>query len=889
MLNFKRNLLSVALASATMMLATGVHAQTAKTQQQDDDAKEAATDDAKQLDAVVVTGIRQSIQSSLETKREENSIVEAVSAEDIGKLPDVSIADSLARLPGLTAQRFGGRAQEINIRGFSGDFSTTTLNGREQVSLGNNRGVEFDQYPSELMHQVVVYKTQDASLIGQGLSGTIDLRTVRPLEYGQRVIAANVRGDMNKLGDTKEYGNRFSISYIDQFADNTIGLALGYARLNNPTQSHQFESWGYNGAGFMDGGKAYEIEGENTRDGLMGVLEYKPNDFWSTTLDVFYSKFDKDEQKTGVEFGIGLDWSGATANNVQRNANGTVTSADISDIPTVVVRNDTNFAHDKLLSVGWRNEFEFDNGWSIMADLSHSSAEREERILETYAGVFGPRDSLSYRYNSDGYFDLDFGYDYGDPNILRLGDPGGWGQDGYIKDFLVEDEINAGRVHFERAFLDGALSSIEFGVNVTDRVKSRSANEAFLCLQACRDGVTAPVPAGGSSVFDFAGVGSVYGYDALAALGLYNRPGNIHPDIANKNWEVDERMLTAYFQLNLDTDLWGAPLRGNIGVQGVDVDQQSVGVVTYQGTVLSEPSSRGASYRNWLPSFNLKLELPNEVFIRMAGGRQMARPRMDHLRANAGYGFDNTRGEFSGSGGNPELRPWLADAFDIGFEKYFGDTGYVSAGFFFKDLKTYIYEQTTAFDFSQLPIPVGSLPPTLPNGTIGRFTQPVNGEGGTLKGFEVAVSIPFEMIWQPLEGFGFMANYSDVSSKIRPNGPGTTDSLPGLSKYVSNMTLYFERWGFSARLSQRSRSDFRGEVQGFGGDRYIRQFKGEEVTDLQMGYQFQSGPLQNLSLLLQIYNLENEPFRATALGFDDRPREYFEYGRTYLFGLNYRF
>lgn len=141
MLKLERNLLSVALASAAMMMATAAQAQ---------DAAQTATqpaEEAEQLDSVVVTGIRRSIEKSIDTKKEETSIVEAISAEDIGKLPDTSIADSISRLPGLTAQRFGGRPQEINIRGFSGDFSTTTLNGREQVSLGNNRASSSTSTP----------------------------------------------------------------------------------------------------------------------------------------------------------------------------------------------------------------------------------------------------------------------------------------------------------------------------------------------------------------------------------------------------------------------------------------------------------------------------------------------------------------------------------------------------------------------------------------------------------------------------------------------------------------------------------------------------------------------------------------------------------------------
>ena len=119
----------------------------------------------------------------------ETSMVEAVSAEEIGKLPDVSIAESIARLPGLTAQRVAGRAQIVSVRGFSPDFTTVLLNGRQQASSGYNRAVEFDQYPSELLGSVVVYKTPDAEISGMGLAGTVDLRTIRPLDYGKTTIA----------------------------------------------------------------------------------------------------------------------------------------------------------------------------------------------------------------------------------------------------------------------------------------------------------------------------------------------------------------------------------------------------------------------------------------------------------------------------------------------------------------------------------------------------------------------------------------------------------------------------------------------------------------------------------------------------------------------------
>ncbi len=905
----KRNLLSMALASATLMLANAAYAQSADQSQPQSEADE--------LDAIEVIGIRRSIQDSIDAKQASSSIVEAISAEDIGKLPDTSIADSIARLPGLTAQRFGGRPQEVNIRGFAGDFSTTTLNGREQVSLGNNRGVEFDQYPSELVSQVLVYKTPDAQLIGQGLSGTVDLKTVRPLAYGKQAFAANIRGDQNKVGDEKENGYRYSFSYIDQFADNTVGIALGYAHLNNPGQAKQFgDTWGYDGGGIYGGGKLYDLENDNERDGLMAVLEFAPNDTYRMVLDLFYSQFDREEQKRGMEFAAAFGGTPAAGNTPDR--------ASFTGI-NPVIRNDFNATYDDLFAIGWKHELILSPNWTASADVSYSDATREERILETYSGVGPglPRDSLTVTRNNDGYFDHDFGYDYGDPNILRLGDPGGWGQDGYIKDFEVKDSLTSLRFDFERTFDDGWFSSVEFGANLTDRTKSRASNESFLDLTACLggvsptcpDGVSAPIPTSlaTNSAYNAYGVSSIYGYDALRALNTqYTRRSNANPDITNKNWEVNEQVTTLFFQANINTDLGPVPVKGNIGIQAVSVDQSSTGSESFEGNPLGREVEDGLNYTDFLPSLNLSFGLPWDQFIRVGAGKQVARPRMDDLRANNNIRVDRFRATnpitgapnpvvdpISGArvpwwqrdGGNSQLKPWEANAYDISYEKYFGgNKAYVSAAYFYKDLKTYIYNETTLFNINDTVVTPADYPANPPPNPVGTYSRPVNGEGGKVKGYELAVSLPLDVLWEPLLGFGIQANYSDTTSSVQPLGPSSpNEPLPGLSKYVSNFTAYYERFGFSTRVSQRHRSQFVGEVQGFGGDRTRRTFEGETVTDVQLGYTFQSGPMKNLSILLQVNNLENEPFRSSFDGDSTRPREYFEYGRTYLFGVNYRY
>jgi TonB-dependent receptor len=286
---FKLSPVAAGCAVFVSALSANVYAQSTTTAQ--------ATD--APMATVTVTGIRRGIEDAISVKKDATSIVEAISAEDIGKLPDVSIAESIARLPGLAAQRVGGRAQVISVRGLSPDFSTTLLNGREQVSTGDNRSVEFDQYPSELLSGVTIYKTPDASLVGQGLSGTLDMQTVRPLSFAGRTVAMNARAEKNSLGsiaNAKSTGNRFSVSYIDQFLNRTLGVAIGFAHLDSPVLTHEtgmYEPWKTDsrpgvpaGTYIMDGIKSVGRSGDNKRDGLMGVLQYRPSKDWTSTDDI---------------------------------------------------------------------------------------------------------------------------------------------------------------------------------------------------------------------------------------------------------------------------------------------------------------------------------------------------------------------------------------------------------------------------------------------------------------------------------------------------------------------------------------------------------------------------------------------------------------------------
>lgn len=917
MLQLKRNSLSVALACALLAVATGAQAQsdaqstaTADPASSDEQAKAAAAAKAKadaeakdpsEMETVQVVGIRRGIESAIALKQESTSIIEAISAEDIGKLPDSSIAESIARLPGLSAQRVAGRSSTISIRGLAADFSTTLLNGREQVSSGDNRGVEFDQYPSELLSSVVVYKTPDAGLVAQGISGTVDLRTVRPLAFPERVLAVSARGEQNSLGELNpgysDVGSRFSFSYIDQFADNTVGVAVGYARLDSPGQADRWNAWGYPdniqpvpGARAIGGTESFASSTDNVRDGLMAVVEFRPSDFYSGALDVYYSKFERAETTRALQTGLG--WSGATLSNpvVQ---NGVLVGGTFTGVRPVL-RNDENSRSDDIFAFGFNNEFQFNDDWRGVADFSLSRANRDERILETYAGA-ATTDTVNFTLNPNtGLPDLDFGLNYADPTIISLTDPGGWGQDGYVKYPKFEDELRSVKLSAERRFASGFISSLEFGVNHSHREKSRNVAEAFLDLTA-GDRVAIPGSLLNSPAnLGFTGIPGVISYNVPGSLGLYTPRTSLNPDILNKDWRVEETVINTFVKLNIDTEVGGMPLRGNIGLQNVDADQESDGFSTPGGLATAAVAySGGTDYSDLLPSLNLALSLPYDQTLRFGAAKSVARPRMDQMRANNGFGINRGDASFifwDGSGGNPELEPWRANGYDLSYEKYFDNRGYVSAAAFHKDLKTYIYERTDLFDFGVFDLSGFAAP--LPASTLGRFKRWVNGDGGTMNGWEVAVSVPLDMAWEALDGFGVLANYSNTRSSIRPDGPDQpSQTLPGLSPHVTNFTFYYEKYGFSARISQRSRSKFRGEVQGFGADRDNRYVGSEKIIDFQTGYEFGEGTLKGLSLLLQVNNLNNE--RYQELFYDNNgnysPRSYNEYGRTTLLGASYKF
>ena len=316
---FKLSALMLALFAANSALAAN-----------EDSTNQSPSTQAEDLEIIEVRGFSRSLIQSLNQKRFSDTVSEQISADDLGALPDISMADALTRLPGISAVRTGGQAAQINIRGLSGGFVFSTLNGREQVSTSGSRSIEFDQYPSELISSAAVYKSPKASLIEGGVAGTVELETASPLNNDQKhKFVANVRGMYNdrasEVSDATEFGDRISFSYQGKYLDDTLGVALGFARLFQPSVATQFIGLAYNDRKDVEGApndtdgpidspeseyisEGFELQhlgGEETRNGYLAAIEWAPVDNFKLKGDAFLSRFDKESFARGLRVKLG--------------------------------------------------------------------------------------------------------------------------------------------------------------------------------------------------------------------------------------------------------------------------------------------------------------------------------------------------------------------------------------------------------------------------------------------------------------------------------------------------------------------------------------------------------------------------------------------------------
>lgn len=887
---------------------------------------------------IVVTGIRASLASAARTKRDSALVVDSVSAEDIGKLPDVSIADSLARLPGVTAQRLEGRDQRLSIRGLGPDFSTTLLNGREQVTVGDNRGVEFDQYPAEFFRQVDVYKAADASLIAAGISGTVDLRMLRPLDQPEDTLVLSARGEMNGIDklnpDGTRYGWRATGTYVGKFANDTLGVAIGLSATQTPSQNERYNAWGYvndpDGNRLISGAKPYVQSNLLKRYGVVGTIEWAPSDSFHSTFDALYSNFTETQRKIGLYIPLGN--SASVSNKVVEN--GVVTGATYGNLFPVQA-NDQNERKAGNFSFGWNNDLRLSDTIHLNVDASWSHAERTDVLLETYSGsgflaAGANPDTIDISRNDDGSFSFAPSIDYTNTGIIKLTDPQGWGQSattpvvqaGFLNRPKFEDDLKSLRATLRGDIGGSIFNGWEVGGNYSERKKTSAFASFYLCPPggdgSCtiaggtptsadipQDAIIGSAPIGYAGGFSLIALDPVYLYENVLDSVFDNRPVSL---VRDNN--VVEKVWTGYTKLSLDGELGGKSVKGSIGGQVVHTTQSSVGStsnlqrVNGTGVVTVLPASGKATYTNFLPSATLSVELERNLFVKMSASQTMVRPRLDQERINQELrinpvnigigGGDPFFSPFSSVGGNVNLRPYQSLNLDLSVERYFTDGGYVALAGYYKSLTDFVDPNNNiAYDFSSalsLLTPAQQQQVIASGGQIGLFQTPANSGDGWVGGVEATVSMPLRTITPALDGFGIFASGSYTQSDVRyDSNPTQPIGFPGLSEWVASGTAYYEKNGFQVRANYRYRSSFIGELAGLSANPSFRTADPEGILDAQIGYEFQNGPLRGLSLLAQGKNLTDEPFINYTDSTMSEIFDYQRYGRTFYLGATYKF
>ncbi len=880
----------LAMAISAALLSTGAQAQTTQNSVTEADKKPQTTSDAD-IETIEVRGFGSTLGKSLLQKKTAESVVEIVSTDDLGSLPDVTIADALGRLPGVAAERDRGNASSISIRGMGPRLNMATMQGREIVSAEPSREVRYEQFPAELINSVEVYKSPMASHVEGGISGLVNMNFVSPLAKNKRML--NVTGHVmdyqlgHDIAGADATGQKGSFSYVDQWHDN-FGVVLGLTYQDQPSLQRETSSWAYNkntadqgdvnGDGIREaapwGGKTATKLGDNQRSGAMSILEWQATEQLNLKYDVFYSEFDIEELEDQFWFdGLG-NWAGEKNWNYNNSASKPqiITKADGSQQLTGggllwgahSANNATWFQANELLSTGLKSVWQGDV-WTISSDLGYSEARIESRWVNVTSSYNGPTPLDVQWSTTGGRFGVVVTPDISKPEYYQIN---GMTVD---SDRDLTDEMASLKLDFERDIDHDIIERLSFGGRISDRDKDNDVqswwqavkNPTFVAQNAGSYGRRYEL-GGGLVAPDMYGFGHWGDVVQQAFGGIDHRSAYAKTDQDRINsWFVNEQNQALYTMVRLNSELFGFSYTGNAGIRWVNTRSQSRGY-QFKDNVYA-PVTVDHSYTELLPSLNLNLALSEQTQLRMGLSRALARPPLVEMRT--GFQLDSQSPVKTGSGGNPLLDPFIANQLDLGVEYYFADDHALTVSTFFKDMASHIGSSTDKLTL---------------NGVTYDFTGPQNGDGGQIKGVEVMYQYAFKQLPAPFDGLGFYANYSYTDSNVYEFVPKDNPlPLGGLSKDVANLTLWYYRNGVDAKVSYNYRSAF--TRVGSWVPSEINTINAETTLDASLSYEVNS----QLKVMLQGQNLTNE---ASTSYFDNDPSRigsYFDWGRRMLIGFSY--
>lgn len=681
--------LAVALGLAMPAVAT---AQLQPGRTHDDRVLDATPDD------IIVLGVRRSDLASIKSKRDADQIVEVITAEDLGQLPDRSIVDSLETLAGVTGNRDRGRSNQVEVRGLGGDFTMVTLDNRVAANSFGARAVNVDLYPSEFIQRGLVYKTPTPDQIEGGIGGTVELQTAKAFDLNRTFLTATARGLYNpssrNIRGENGLGRRISAAFADTFADDRIGVFLSAATVSEPVMV-QNVTFGeasigdycgsgpycanapYTGPDGLGGDYYYlgDITGDGKddpireywfasaqglvqkRDSIAGNIQFRATPEWTLTVDGLYSRNTSNGNWAGIV--VVPDGTPYQFSNVTQNATGVVgyTNANTNLEFFSAQQRDRGDAS----RLGFNSRYQ-GNGWTWDIDISYSEANRNFRYLEARPGGYRVADVVGLNYTEkpgDFLPNGSFGVDITNPANIAQGER-------TVRTLReqnrerTKETIWAAATNLSREFEDSFLTRLTVGARYSVRDKTRDRIPVIAYGLAA--GASFPTVAATAGQFPFKNGWSEFDSDLLRKGFVYLDIGKIsaafgaqpayQPTQADRAfyYDISEKTTAGFIRADFETAIGGVDIRGNAGLRVVHTDLRSNGAIaqanisynpaTNEFRVVSlnsnvfNPVNARNKFTDWLPSLNLTANLSRDVLMRLGAGRAMVRPNFDTLRAN---------------------------------------------------------------------------------------------------------------------------------------------------------------------------------------------------------------------------------------------------------------
>ncbi|WP_160152203.1 TonB-dependent receptor [Microbulbifer sp. ALW1] len=842
-----------------------------------------------EIEEVAVTGIRGSLQDAADRKRDSDTFIDAIVAEDIGKLPDNNVAESLQRVSGVQIRRTAGEGSSVAIRGLR--QNRIEINGRSYVgpygrgvddtSAGGGNQDVLRYLPSELISSLEVTKLMSADQIEGSLGGTVNVKTRKPLDNAGFNASAGLdlsRQDLN--GDAAE---KFSFLVSNSFADDTIGVQLSGVVGGRNAREDKF--WNFGGWVPMsgvdnngDGIDAFRMSDlryqssvdERDDDALNLVVQWQPSDKLNTYAEVLHTNSDTENYR---------DWVAANTSGNLADYNGTAEFSGSDSLlsgtyNTAIQGNVTRAQFDSTTTqFAFGGELMATERLMLSSELSHSKAELVEG-------------QQFLRAQTDDSYEVSFDFGAGEfaslmlPGNVDFTDPSLYSYTvGFDRLFYFENEETAFRLDADYELGMGIFESIEAGVRWADMAAEKDFHE-----QVFRPGINAADPSvaglwqsvnrgnilGGSSGINFPGE-----YLVPDASGGPGYCANFVPDCAGPTpsptnyYKVEDTITAAYLKANYFTEVNGYAVSGHFGVRVASTDTTVNNTATLATDTGSElvAQSIEESYTDVLPSAVMKVDLSENLLLRLGYADVIARP--DTIDLAVALDVDPKEG--AASAGNPGLEPFRASQFDASLEWYFDNEAALTTGIFYKDVESFIVTET-----NQEVLPGFGDTPYL-------VTRQRNGEGGSVNGVEISYQQPFTFLPQPFDGFGALVNYSWIDSSTGLENARTGEELPliGLSENNFNVIAYYENDLLSARLAYNWRDEFVDKIGAGGAAVFTEDFSS---LDLSLRYNI----TDSVALDFEAINLTEEP-EQKYVGTADARWIHAEIGRRLTLGLSATF